>query len=167
MTEPLWLSVARAFYGLQERVGPGSNPVIIRWAKDLHAPSWFDDDDKAWCALFANRVLLACQLPLSGSGFELLRAASFETWGRGLVGPALGAVLVFTRSGGAHVGFYLGERHDAYFVLGGNTGNAVTAAWIAKERLAATRWPQLATPLPQAAPILLADSGVPVSKNEA
>lgn len=167
--EPFWLSVARAFIGLQEKVGAGSNPVILRWAKDLNAPSWYDDDDKAWCALFWNRINVACQLPTSGKGYDLLRAMSSLTWGVTLNVPALGATMVFNRPGGAHVGFYLGERHDGayYYVLGGNTGNSVNAAWIAKDRLSGIRWPAGQNLFPATPLIILADNGQPISHNEA
>jgi uncharacterized protein (TIGR02594 family) len=165
--EPLWLSVARAFEGLAEIPGRESNPVILRWARDLGAPEYFNNDDIAWCALFANRLALACQFPLSGTGYELLRARSFAFWGRVLPVPALGAWMVFSRPEGAHVGLYLGERAEAYYILGGNTANAVGAAWIAKGRLVATRWPP-GVPLPVAPyRIALANDGQPMSTNEA
>ena len=163
---PIWLAVAEAFLGLREIAGPQSSPVILRWVKQLHVPAWYDDDSKPWCALFLNRVLAACHLPMSGTGYDLLRAKSFETWGRALTAPALGAVLVFTRDGGGHVGFYLGENAHAYKVLGGNQGNTVSETWIAKDRCSAIRWPD-AVPLPLGGPVMLAANGEPVSGNEA
>lgn len=166
MSEPIWLSLARSFVGLREIPGPASDPLILRWVKDTGAPSWYDNDDKPWCALFLNRMLLACGLPMSGKGFELLRAKSFETWGRALVTPALGAVLVFTRDGGAHVGLYLGENDHAYRVLGGNQGNAVSETWIIKERLSAIRWPD-GVPLPLGGPVRLTAVTTTTSSNEA
>jgi hypothetical protein len=50
-------------------------------------------------------------------------------------------VLVFERPGGGHVGFYAGESGASYRVLGGNQGDAVSHAWIAKARCIAVRWP--------------------------
>jgi uncharacterized protein (TIGR02594 family) len=164
--EPLWLSVARAFQGIAEIPGPASTPTILRWGRDIGAPSFFANDDIAWCAVFANRLALALQLPLAGRGFDLLRARSFATWGVPLAAPALGAWMVFSRPEGAHVGLYLGERADAYFVLGGNTADKVWTAWIKKERLIATRWPT-GVPLPRLARVWLASNGEPVSTNEA
>ncbi len=165
--EPLWLSIARAFLGLSEIPGPQSNPVILRWARDLGAPKWYEDDDQAWCAVFLNRVLMACQLPLSGTGFDLLRATSFRAYGRSMLDPVLGSILTFSRPEGAHVGLYLGERTDAYRILGGNQGNAVSETWIQKNRLTSIRWPLNVSIPPPAPPILLAADGSPVSKNEA
>ncbi|HYE86361.1 MAG TPA: TIGR02594 family protein [Vicinamibacterales bacterium] len=157
--------MARSFIGIKEIPGAASQPVILQWAKDLKAPD-YTNDDTPWCALFLNRVCLACQLPLSGSGYELLRAKSFLTWGQPLSAPALGAVLVFKRPEGFHVGLYVGERADAYCVLGGNQGNSVGLTWIAKDRLEGCRWPA-DMPLPAPAPVLVADAGVPLSTNEA
>lgn len=165
-SSPIWLSVAKAFLGLQEIPGPHSNPLILHWAREIHAPAWYEDDDQAWCTVFLNRIFLACQLPLSGTGFALLRAKSFETWGRSLTFPTLGAVLTFSRPEGAHVGLYLGERSDAYRVLGGNQSNAVSEAWILKSRATAIRWPNgvVATP---SVPLFLKADGSPLSSNEA
>jgi len=141
MTEPLHLSVARAFVGIRETPGPVSTAVILQWAKDIGAPPWYHDDDQAWCAVWMNRLCMAMQWPLSGTGFALLRALSFETWGRSLSEPTLGCVMVFLRPEGAHVALYLGETPTHYVVLGGNQGNAVSVTSIAKDRLAFMRWP--------------------------
>ena len=141
INEPIWLSIFRSLRGLEEIPGSRSNPVILNWVKDLGAPSWYDNDDKAWCALAMNRVLLASQLPPSGTGFELLRANSFEKYGTQMTIPALGCIMVFKRLEGHHVGLYLGERKDSYCILGANQSNTVGIAWIQKARLVATRWP--------------------------
>lgn len=168
MTEPLWVRVARAFEGIEEVPGGKSNPVIMRWARDIGAPKFYDNDDVPWCAVWMNRIALVMGWPLSDSGdkYDLLRAASFKTWGQAMRIPAVGAVMVFARPGGGHVGLYLGERPDAYYVLGGNTSNSVRAAWIPKDRLIAQRWPP-GEQLPQDGRVLLADNGEPVSRNEA
>jgi uncharacterized protein (TIGR02594 family) len=166
MTEPIWLSVARAFKGLVEVPGTGSNPVILYWADDLGIRDIYTNDDMAWCALKASRIALACQLPLPGTRYELMRAKSFETWGRPLALPTLGAWLVFKRDGGYHVGWYIGERADAYRVWGGNQQNTVGAIWKKKTELTACRWPE-GYPLPLTGALWLKDDGSPTSVNEA
>lgn len=164
--EPFWLSVARSHVGIHEIAGSTDAPVIMNWAKDIKAPA-FKGDSVPWCAVYANRLMLACGLPMAGKGYDLLRAKTFETWGVALKEPALGAVLVFSRPEGAHVGLYLGERADAYRVLGGNQSNAVTDdTWIKKERLTAIRWPD-GQPLPTSGRVRLAHDGKPLSTNEA
>lgn len=163
--EPLWLSVARMSEGIAEIPGPASTPVILRWARDIGAPTYFDNDDIAWCAVYGNRLAMAMQWPLSGTGYDLLRARSFTTWGIPLPIPALGAWMVFSRPEGAHVGLYLGETATDYRVFGGNTANAVAAAWIKKPRLIATRWPK-GVPLPALQRVWLNHDGQPVSVDE-
>lgn len=138
MTTPIWLSVARMLIGIHERA---DEAVILRWAKDINAPEWYDDSDKPWCAVFLNRLMMACQLPMAGKGFELLRARSFESWGVPLVVPSFGCVMTFRRPEGAHVGLYLGEDTTRYCVLGGNQSNSVSTSWITKDRLTSMRWP--------------------------
>ncbi len=169
VVKPIWLTVAEAFTGLAEIPGKASNPLILRWAADLGAPA-YTDDDEPWCALSMNRVMTACGLEASAKrgSYDLLRAKSFANWGIP-VEPTLGAVLVFARPEGGHVGLYLGERADAFYVLGGNTRNAVGAAWISKDRLIACRWPNDPPDVGWAKgqKIILKDDGNPVSINEA
>jgi hypothetical protein len=50
-------------------------------------------------------------------------------------------ILVFKRPGGGHVGFYAGQRDDAFLVFGGNEANMVNLVWIAKDRLVGARRP--------------------------
>jgi uncharacterized protein (TIGR02594 family) len=148
------------FIGLHEQA---DEAVILRWAKDIGAPDWYDDSDKPWCAVFLNRLMLACQLPMAGKGFELLRARSFESWGVPLVVPSFGCVMTFRRPEGAHVGLYLGENATHYRILGGNQGNAVSLTDIAKDRLTSMRWP-MGLPAHEGR-VLLNDTGT-VSENE-
>ena len=54
---------------------------------------------------------------------------------------ASGAVLVFSRGSGGHVGFAMGHDDTHFYVLGGNQSDAVTIARIAKSRLLGARWP--------------------------
>ena len=151
--------------GITEIPGPASNPIILRWGQEIHAPA-FLNDDVAWCAVYANRLAMACQFPLSGTGYDLLRARSFVSWGQRLDYEALGAWMVFGRPEGAHVGLYLGETKNAYRVHGGNTNNRVGVAWVAKSRLIARRWPPGLT-LPPVGPVLLSTiSDPPLSSNE-
>lgn len=139
MTEPRWLAIARRYRGTNEVAGARSNPVITGWAKQLGGwiASFYRDDSIPWCALFVNAVLAEAGLKGTGS----LAARSFEQWGEKLAAPAPGAVLVFVRKGGGHVGFYVGESVDAFRVFGGNQSNRVNEIWVAKSRLTAIRWP--------------------------
>lgn len=166
MTTPIWLSVAATHIGIHEIPGAQSAPVIMRWATDLGVSSIYTGDAVPWCALYMNRLMQACQLPTTGAGYDLLRARKFATWGQPLAGVALGAILVFTRPEGAHVGLYLGETDTHYRIRGGNQLDAVSDTWIAKVRCVACRWPD-GVALPAIGPVPLVTDKAPASGNEA
>jgi uncharacterized protein (TIGR02594 family) len=168
MTSPRWFTLAKSLIGTREIVGPKHSPVIMGWIARLGAKILgikVTDDETPWCGTFMAHVM-------NESGIApppvAVRASSWGTWGRALAGPRLGCVLIFTRQGGGHVGLYVGERSDAYRVLGGNQGNAVSETWIAKNRLATggIRWPN-GEPLPNPARVMLSNDGAPLSRNEA
>lgn len=177
--EPAWLRLARTFDGLAEIPGPTSNPAILKMARDIGAPSWYHNDDQPWCAVFANYVLLSSALPMAlgsrGDQFDRLRARTFNDYGQSLAGPAIGAIVVFSRPEGAHVGFYIGEHfrrapgrpmQRLIRVFGGNQSNRVCATWIGAERLRGVHWPT-GIPLPAIGPVWLSADGLTVSTNEA
>lgn len=164
-TEPAWLAAARAQLGTREVPGPTHNNKLLAF---LNSASKFNgvvwrDDEMPWCGGF----VAAC---LNAAGVEPVkiaaRAKSWATWGANLRRSHLapGAVLVFERQGGGHVGFYVGEDAGAYHVLGGNQGNAVSITRIAKDRCVAARWPR-GVPV-TAGPVQLARNG-DLSRNEA
>lgn len=139
-TEPAWLTTARHELGVKEVTGSASNPRILQYAKDIGGwvAEWYKADDVPWCGLFVGWCL-------KENGIEppkrLLTARAYAEWGDDCDDAVAGAVLVFSRNGGGHVGFYVGEDDDAFHVLGGNQADAVSVARIAKSRLIATRWP--------------------------
>lgn len=160
---PHWLTVALKYVGVRETPGPTTTPIIRRWAAALSDwwRGFFADDGLPWCALFVNAVFFECGMAGTGT----LRARDWLTWGDDIGRPpALGAVLVFERPGGGHVGFYVGETAEAYRVLGGNQGDAVSLAWIAKARCIGVRWPK--NYMLSRRGVLLAATGEPVSINE-
>ena len=141
ITAPPWHEAADRLKGTKEISGPKSNPVIMRMAEKLGGwiAGWYKDDDIPWCGLFVAHCITAT-LPDEPIPSNPLSARAWSDFGRD-VRPCLGAVLVFKRSGGGHVGFYVGEDADAYHVLGGNQSNSVNVTRVAKSRLLATRWP--------------------------
>ncbi len=135
-----WMPLARAKIGVREVPGPGNSPVIMRWAKGLGSKVLgmvYGADSVPWCGLFVAEVM-------TEAGFKpppiSVRAKAWATWGTATSAKE-GAVLVFEREGGGHVGFYVAENATAYQVLGGNQGDAVSITWIAKARCVAVRWP--------------------------
>lgn len=165
--EPAWLKAARAKLGTREAPGAANNPTIMGWAKRLGVKVLgivYNADSVPWCGLFVAACMDEAGLP---SAPIAVRAAAWATYGQRLRFERLapGAILVFQRPGGGHVGFYVGEDAAAFHVLGGNQSDNVTIARIEKARCVAARWP---TGVPViGGPVRLAANGRPVSSNEA
>lgn len=149
---PSWLQVAHAEVGQQEIAGAQHNPRIVAYhdTTSLRATT----DEVPWCASFVGWCLERAGLDHPRSA----RARDYAEWGVPLERPVLGAVVVLTRPGGGHVGFYLGQRDGQWLILGGNQSNRVNVAPYAPGRMVAVRWPS-GVPLPNAA-APLSKSGV-------
>lgn len=158
-TEPPWLVEARRHIGLREIPGPKHNPTIIKWLVKLNA--WWRDDETPWCGTFVAHCFDAVGIKPAKAWY---RARAWGDWGVS-VKPQIGAVAVFSRGGGGHVGFIVGEKATHFAVLGGNQSNAVNVTNIQKNRLIGCRWP---TGVPfDAAPRLPKLAGVAGNGNEA
>lgn len=158
-SDPRWMIEARKLIGAAEIPGPKHNPWIVAGWKRLGA-GWFTDDETPWCGLFVAHCIEAAGLPYP----KLFpRAKAWADWGQPC-SPTVGAVVVFGRQGGGHVGFLVGESPTDYYVLGGNQSNAVNIMPIAKHRMLAIRWP---ASLGKPHPGLPKMTGGTVSVNEA
>lgn len=135
---PKWLAVARDLIGTKEIPGVRHSNIIQGWLRKLGA--WWSDDETPWCGVFLAYCMQKAGLPFPKAYY---RASAWADYGSRLRTDRLapGAILVFQRAGGGHVGFYLGEDKTHYIVLGGNQSNAVSIAKIRKDRLIASRWP--------------------------
>jgi len=139
VTNPKWMQTANSFIGLREVAGPKHNKTILGWLDKLGA--WWRDDETAWCGVFVAHCMQETALPFPDM---YMRAKAWADYGSLLQRERLapGAILVFDRAGGGHVGFYVGEDAGHYFVLGGNQGNAVSVMKLGKSRIVASRWPK-------------------------
>lgn len=140
MTEiPKWLELAKSLEGLKEIPGPKHSSKIQAMLTKLRA--WWQDDETPWCGTFVAYCLQSSGQPIIKNWF---RAKEWISYGKGLdlLSLAPGAILVFSRSGGGHVGFYVGESKGFYSVLGGNQANAVNVMRIDKSRCIGARWPE-------------------------
>jgi uncharacterized protein (TIGR02594 family) len=166
--DPTWLAAARRKLGTREGPGPANNPTILGWAKRLGTKVLgiiYNADDVPWCGVFAAQCLDEAGI---ASPTFAVRARSWADWEANLRPERLapGAVLVFKREGGGHVGFYVGEDGTSYHVLGGNQDDAVSIARIAKARLVASRWPRGVPVI--GGPVRLSErASEPLSRNEA
>lgn len=166
-SEPAWLRAARAKLGTREAPGKANSPTIMGWIKRLGTKvlgTIVNDDATPWCGTF---VAVCMQEAGISPASIAVRAKSWATWGANLRTTHLapGAVLVFEREGGGHVGLYVGQDATHYYVLGGNQGDAVSIARIARNRLIASRWPK-GVPV-TGGPITMAANGAATSHNEA
>jgi len=166
--EPPWLLYARTLVGTHEAAGPANSATILGWAKALGARivgMLYNADSVPWCGLFVATCFEHARIEPATIA---VRAKSWATWGLNLRPEHLapGAVLVFDRKGGGHVGFYLGEDATSYHVLGGNQSDAVSIARLPKTRCIASRWPE-GQPVIGSPVQMLARAGVPLSHNEA
>lgn len=161
MNEPRWLTLARAYIGTREIKGPRHEPQILNWWATIKAP-WFKDDETPWCAAYVGGVLEEAGIRSSRNA----AARSYLKWGERLTKPALGAVVVFSRGGGGHVGFVVGrDTRGRLMVLGGNQGDAVNIKPFNEDRILGYRWPAgVAKPSTYKLPVLEAN-GAP-STNE-
>lgn len=159
---PKMLLEALKIFGVHELAGAGDNPTILSWAKELGI-SWYEHDSTPWCGLAMGIIAKrAGKTPPK----DLLAALSWANFGKEVGEPMLGDVLVFKRTGGGHVTMYVGEDSDAYHCLGGNQGDQVDIARIAKSRIYAIRRPIYNEQPGNVRKIILANSGA-LSLNEA
>ena len=166
---PAHFMTAKAQLGVSEIVGAKHSPVILSWIKRVGAKVLgldVRDDETPWCGTFMAWVMSIHGIAPPAVA---VRAKSWASWGRQLNNPRVGAILVFTRTGGGHVGMYAGEDDKYYYVLGGNQGNKVSFTWIAKDRLGTggIRWPLGVALPPYMGPYRVNRKGQPVSTNEA
>lgn len=165
-TLPRTISEALAEYGTLETPGAADNPKIIGWAaevgKDIAAV--YGHDSIPWCGLFAAVIVKRAGKPVIAGP---LWAANWAKFGTKADKASLGDILVFTRKGGGHVGFYLAEDATAYHVLGGNQSDKVCVTRILKSRCTAARRPIWQTAQPASVkPYRVAATGA-LSTNEA
>lgn len=160
---PPWMTIAYSLNGTKEFSGAANNPVIIAWAKKIGGwiASFYKQDSIPWCGLFVGHCVKEAGFPVDQ---DALSALGWADYGQPCH-PCVGAIMVFSRSGGGHVGFYVGEDDDAFHILGGNQSDMVNVARVAKARHVATRWPK-DFPLSTSGRVILSSSK-PLSRNEA
>lgn len=134
------LRQALLLYGTTEKAGDADNPVILAWAKEIggQVAAIYNHDAMPWCGLFMGVVAKRAQVPFPAL---CIRALDWRDFGTIVTEPALGDVLVFVRTGGGHVGIYVGEDDKCFHVLGGNQGDMVQIARVARECFRAARRP--------------------------
>lgn len=134
-SEAPWMAIARKYLGTREIAGPQDNPQVIAWHGTTTLGA--DDDETPWCSSFVNGVMTEAGY----KGTNSAAASSWLDWGIELAGPRYGAIVVLSRTGGNHVGFYLDNDGTRVKLLGGNQGDKVSEAWFSLGSLRGYRWP--------------------------
>jgi uncharacterized protein (TIGR02594 family) len=147
---PPWLVAAIKELGTRE-LPENRGPAVRRYVQMAHCGA----EGQPWCAIFVNAML-------ESVGVKGSRSPSSQSFRHNpdfiqLVGPALGAIVVYWRiskvSGLGHVGFYNGEDSHGYIeTLGGNESDMVRNELFnphaATFGLVGYYWPK-SVPLPQ------------------
>lgn len=160
MTEQNWITEARKFIGLHEVKGVKNAPEIVQFWKDIKRGG-IKDDETPWCAAFVGAMLE--RVGIQSSRNE--GSKSYLAWGNKISPPVAGCIVVFTRDGGGHGGFVVGQdKAGNLLVLGGNQGDAVNVRAFARDRVVGYRWPYGVAMPNSPLPVLAA---VDFSKSEA
>jgi uncharacterized protein (TIGR02594 family) len=116
-----WLVVAKNELGTKEIPGDRDNPRILEYHRATSLAA--SDDETPWCAAFVNWVFKQVNIPGTNSAM----ARSFLQWGRAIMNPVPGCVVVFARGAypSGHVAFFLSRSGGFVTVLGGNQSNQV------------------------------------------
>lgn len=136
-------------YALKESQGPEANtPEILRLFSEI-GHKWVKTDETAWCAATVNAVLMRAGFPYN----RKLSAKSFLSLGEKISTPRpLGSstefvdIVLFWRNRPwtnydpddfetGHVGFFLKERKDLIYTLGGNQSNMIKVSGYERSRL--------------------------------
>ena len=140
---PRHMQEAYKLLNVKEKQGREVNPVIISWAKETNIP--YTDDATPWCGLFVAVTLFRAGREILPS-WENLRAMAWKEYGTYHNRAMFGDLLIFTRQGGGHVGYYAGEDLMHYHVLGGNQSDSVCIVKILKSRCYFIRRPAYKNP---------------------
>jgi uncharacterized protein (TIGR02594 family) len=147
-----WIAEAKSTLGRHEA---RDRSWLMDWLK-RDGRSLGDPSKNPWCGDFVEtciRVALPDEPLLGALGANPYWARNWLLFGQ-TVQPITGAVLVFERGSGGHVGFAIGQDNTHFYVLGGNQSDAVTIARITKSRLLGARWPATLPPRLQRLPTM-------------
>lgn len=130
-----WLYIAEDEIGEKEVPGLNHNPRIIEYHSETTLSA--TTDEVPWCSSFVNWVM-------KRAGYTPTRSAAARSWATygKETPPVQGCIVVLTRNGGGHVGFYVKSSANYVWVLGGNQSNAVNISAYPKSRVIAYRVPK-------------------------
>ena len=129
--------IAEKEIGIKEVPGKGDNKRIVEYHSytRLGAPH----DEISWCSSFCCFVMESVLIESPKNAL----ARSWLEWGISCE-PRYGSVLIFAvgrYEWQGHVGFYVYQDKEKFYVLGGNQRNEVNVTGYKKELLLDARWP--------------------------
>ena len=148
------MAVARGYIGVKEAAGAADNPQVLAFwdAADGDKDSKLNlaaHDSSPWCAAYVSAVLEEAGIRSARTGYSL----NYNTWGEKLDGPAVGAVVVFSREDPkqpgvklGHVAFVVGRSKTNpknLLILGGNQRDMVNIMGKWTQTVLAYRWPKI------------------------
>lgn len=131
-----WLPTALGEFGTTEIAGIKNNPRIVEYASKTTLNA--KDDETPWCAEFVTWCLETAGYKSTQSAW----ARSYLEYGVKLDKPVPGCIVIYDRGNGmGHVHFYLYEKGDNIYGVGGNQSNAVNVSAYGKSKVLGYRWP--------------------------
>ena len=132
--DPSWLRLAISELGQREVKGPSHNARIIGYHQTTRLAA--KTDETPWCSSFMSWIMIE-------AGYVSTRSAAASSWKEYGVAcsQVRGAIAVFKRTGGHHVGIIAGVGNGHLWILGGNQGDAVSIAKYPTARLLDCRCP--------------------------
>lgn len=137
--EPPWIVEGKKVFGLHEI---NDNAKLKTWLRS-DGKTLGDPAALPWCGDYVETVIKNSlpDEPFTGAvGKNPYWARNWLKFGRPTE-PCYGAIIVFSRGKGGHVGFVVGEDDTDYSVLGANQSNMINVALISKERFLGCTWP--------------------------
>ena len=136
--EPPWYSLALTKMGLVETRDKKELEAFLR----SDGATLGDPTKLPWCGDFVE-TCIAVTLPKESLITNPYWALNWLKFGVSVPISQVyrGAICVFKREGGGHVGFVAGHDASYVHVLGGNQSNSVSISRVAKDRLQGYRWP--------------------------
>lgn len=121
---PVWFRAAweERMFEVAEIPGLRNHPDILKYGETVDLK--IDNEEIPWCSAFVNW----CVQKSDHEGTNKANARSWLQWGKPILEPTFGCVVIFARPPhpeSGHVGFYVTQQQDEILVLGGNQSNQV------------------------------------------
>lgn len=134
-----WIIEGKKVFGLHEG---RDKAKLTAWLKS-DGQRLGDTEKLPWCGDYTETAIknsLPDEPFVGAVGKNPYWARNWLKFGKP-VEPCYGAIIVFARGKGGHVGFVVGEDDTDYYVLGGNQSNMVNVTRISKDRFLGCTWP--------------------------